>query len=54
MSHNIALIDDDRNILTSVSMALETEGFSVKTFSDGEEGLKGVVASPPDLVVLDI
>lgn len=54
MTHKIALIDDDRNILTSVSMALETEGFSVKTFSDGEEGLKGVVESPPDLVVLDI
>ncbi|MFA5592901.1 MAG: response regulator transcription factor [Micavibrio sp.] len=54
MTHNIALIDDDRNILTSVSMALETEGFAVKTFSDGEEGLKGVVANPPDLVVLDI
>jgi two-component system response regulator ChvI len=54
MTHKIALIDDDRNILTSVSMALETEGFSVKTFSDGEEGLKGVVANPPDLVVLDI
>lgn len=54
MSHNIALIDDDRNILTSVSMALETEGFTVKTFSDGEEGLKGVVENPPDLVVLDI
>ncbi len=54
MTHKIALIDDDRNILTSVSMALETEGFSVKTFSDGEEGLKGVVENPPDLVVLDI
>ena len=54
MTHRIALIDDDRNILTSVSMALETEGFSVKTFSDGEEGLKGVVENPPDLVVLDI
>lgn len=54
MTHQIALIDDDRNILTSVSMALETEGFEVKTFSDGEEGLKGVVANPPDLVVLDI
>lgn len=54
MTHQIALIDDDRNILTSVSMALETEGFGVKTFSDGEEGLKGVVANPPDLVVLDI
>ena len=54
MTHTITLIDDDRNILTSVSMALEAEGFSVKTFSDGEEGLKGVTASPPDLVVLDI
>lgn len=54
MSQKITLIDDDRNILTSVSMALETEGFSVKTFSDSEEGLKGVVATPPDLVVLDI
>jgi len=54
MSHKITLVDDDRNILTSVSMALEAEGFSVKTFSDGEEGLKGIVESPPDLVVLDI
>ena len=39
MTHQIALIDDDRNILTSVSMALEAEGFSVKTFNDGEKGL---------------
>ena len=54
MSHNIALVDDDRNILTSVSMALEAEGFSVKTYRDGEEGLKGIQATPPDLVVLDI
>jgi len=54
MTHQITLIDDDRNILTSVSMALEAEGFTVKTFSDGEEGLKGVTGSPPDLVVLDI
>ncbi len=54
MTHTITLIDDDRNILTSVSMALEAEGFTVKTFSDGEEGLKGVTAAPPDLVVLDI
>jgi len=50
----ITLVDDDRNILTSVSMALEAEGFAVKTFSDGEEGLKGITAAPPDLVVLDI
>lgn len=54
MSHKITLVDDDRNILTSVSMALEAEGFAVKTFSDGEEGLKGITDSPPDLVVLDI
>src|SRR5690606_37442081 len=54
MPHNIVLVDDDRNILTSVSMALETEGFNVKTFSDGEEGLKGITDNNPDLVVLDI
>src|SRR5262249_37785112 len=54
MSHKIALVDDDRNILTSVSMALEAEGFSVKTYNDGEEGYKGITGAPPDLVVLDI
>jgi two-component system response regulator ChvI len=54
MSQNIALVDDDRNILTSVSMSLEAEGFNVKTYSDGEEGLKGITSNPPDLVVLDI
>ena len=54
MSQNIALVDDDRNIITSVSMSLEAEGFNVKTYNDGEEGLKGITDSPPDLVVLDI
>lgn len=54
MSHNIALVDDDRNIITSVSMALEAEGFNVKTYNDGEEGLKGITDTPPDLAVLDI
>jgi len=54
MSHNIALVDDDRNILTSVSMSLEAEGFTVKTYNDGEEGLKGISETQPDLVVLDI
>jgi len=54
MSQNIALVDDDRNILTSVSMALEAEGFNVKTYNDGEEGLKGIQSATPDLVVLDI
>ncbi|MEM8833623.1 MAG: response regulator transcription factor [Pseudomonadota bacterium] len=54
MSHNIALVDDDRNILTSVSMSLEAEGFNVKTYNDGEEGLQGITETPPDLAVLDI
>ena len=54
MAQNIALVDDDRNILTSVSMSLEAEGFNVKTYNDGEEGLEGITSTPPDLVVLDI
>jgi len=51
---NIALVDDDRNILTSVSMALEAEEFNVKTYSDGEAGLAGLLANTPDLAILDI
>jgi two-component system response regulator ChvI len=51
---SIILVDDDRNIVTSVSMALEAEGYEVKSFSDGEEGLKTILETPPDLVVLDI
>ena len=54
MAHNIALVDDDRNILTSVSMSLEAEGYNVKTYNDGEEGLSGIKNNIPDLVVLDI
>ncbi len=54
MAQNIALVDDDRNIIASVSMALEAEGFNVKTYNDGEEGLKGITSTPPDLAVLDI
>jgi len=54
MSKTIALVDDDRNILTSVSMALESEGFHVNTYSDGEEALKGLKENPVDLAVLDI
>jgi len=50
----IALVDDDRNILTSVSMALEAEGYKVRTFGDGAEALRGLQATPADLVVLDI
>lgn len=54
MSHTIALVDDDRNILTSVSIALEAEGFSVQTFADGAEALKSLATNPVDLAVLDI
>lgn len=50
----ITLVDDDRNILTSVSMALEAEGYEISTFNDGEAGLKGIMEDEPDLVVLDI
>jgi two-component system response regulator ChvI len=54
VSNTIALVDDDRNILTSVSMALEAEGFSVRCYADGAEALRGVAAHPVDLAVLDI
>ena len=54
MPQTIALVDDDRNILTSVSMALEAEGFRVRSYNDGEAGLKGLTAEPPDLAILDI
>jgi two-component system, OmpR family, response regulator ChvI len=50
----IALVDDDRNILTSVSMTLEAEGFAVRTYTDGAEALRGLMQSPVDLAVLDI
>ncbi|MCY4497888.1 MAG: response regulator transcription factor [Rhodospirillaceae bacterium] len=54
ISATIALVDDDRNILTSVSMALEAEGFRVRTFYDGAEALTALTHRPADLVVLDI
>ena len=54
MPATIALVDDDRNILTSVSMTLEQEGFLVRTYTDGESALQGLMARPVDLAVLDI
>lgn len=50
----IALVDDDRNITTSVTMALEAEGFNVRAYNDGESALAGLFSEPPQLVVLDI
>lgn len=54
MSNRIFLVDDDRNILMSVSMALEAEEFEVETFNDGEAGLRSILQEKPDLVVLDV
>ncbi|RVT93905.1 response regulator transcription factor [Sphingomonas crocodyli] len=54
MSATIALVDDDRNILTSVSIALQSEGFVVRIYSDGDTALKALLDNPPDLAVLDI
>lgn len=50
----IALVDDDRNILTSVAMTLETEGFDVETYTDGQSALDAFTRSMPDLALLDI
>lgn len=54
MTNKIALVDDDRNILTSVSMALETEGYDVITYTDGEEAYEGLVKNSPNLAIFDI
>lgn len=54
MRRSIALVDDDQNILTSVSMALEAEGYHVRTYKDGEEALRGLNQQPVDLAILDI
>ena len=54
MSNTIALVDDDRNILTSLSMALENEAFKVQTYIDAENALVGISRNPPDLAVIDI
>ena len=50
----IALVDDDRNILTSVSIALENEGYRVQTYTDGASALEGLARTPPDLAIFDI
>jgi two-component system response regulator ChvI len=54
LPHTIALVDDDRNILTSVAMALEAEGFKVRAYAGGQEALDGISRQPVDLAVLDI
>jgi two-component system response regulator ChvI len=50
----VALVDDDRNILTSVSIALQAEGFATRVYSDGQAALKALTENPPDLALFDI
>jgi two-component system response regulator ChvI len=50
----IALVDDDRNILTSVSMALEAEGYQTSTYTDGVAALQGLQDNPADVAIFDI
>ena len=50
----VALVDDDRNILTTVSIALQSEGFATRVYSDGDTALKALLENPPDLAVFDI
>ncbi|MEO0912721.1 MAG: response regulator transcription factor [Pseudomonadota bacterium] len=54
MSETIALVDDDRNILTSVSMVLEGEGYTVRSYNDGATALSAFDKAMPDLAVFDI
>jgi len=54
LARTIALVDDDQNILTSVSMSLEAEGFDVDTYTDGAKALEGLADNPVDLAILDI
>ena len=54
MRHTVAIVDDDRNILASVSMALEAEGFQVRSYPDAVQAIDELIKRPVDLVVLDI
>ncbi len=51
---SIALVDDDRNVLTTLSIALQAEGYGVRVYSDGETALAALLDNPPDLAVFDI
>ncbi len=54
MANRLALVDDDQNILASVSLALESEGYEVDTYFDSEQALIGLIQRPPALAILDI
>ena len=50
----IALVDDDRNILTTVSIGLQAEGFATRVYADGDKALRALLDNPPDLAIFDI
>ena len=50
----IVLVDDERNILTSLGIALEAENYKVRTYSDGAAALEALAEDPADLAILDI
>lgn len=50
----VALVDDDRNILTAVSIGLQAEGFATRVYTDGETALRALLDNPPDLAIFDI
>ncbi|EZP83394.1 Two-component system OmpR family response regulator [Novosphingobium resinovorum] len=50
----IALVDDDRNILTTLSISLHAEGFATRVYADGETALKALLENPPDLAIFDV
>ena len=54
MQKTIAVVDDDQDVLSWVTLALETEGFTVRSYTDGAEALKAITAQPVDIAVLDI
>lgn len=53
-NNTIALVDDDRNILSSLRVALETEGYKIRTYNEGASALDAFAEDPPDLAILDI
>lgn len=54
MNATIALVDDDRNILASLSIALQAEGYATRVYSDGEIALEALVNTPPELAIFDV
>ena len=54
MTATVALVDDDRNILTSLSIALQSEGFVTRLYPDGDAALRALLDNPPDIAVCDI